>query len=81
MPLGMGLGVFIDQSTKEVSFLHPGHNSPGTTFVFIAYPALGKGAVIAANGNLGDRLYLEILAGLAIEYQWPSGQPFKTHAP
>lgn len=77
MPLGNGLGVFIDTSTEEVCFLHPGHNSPGTTFVFVAFPSLGKGAVIAANGNLGDRLYLEILASLAIEYKWPSGQPFK----
>jgi CubicO group peptidase (beta-lactamase class C family) len=68
MPLGNGLGVFIDTSTEEVCFLHPGHNSPGTTFVFVAYPALGKGAVIG---------YLEILASLAIEYKWPSGQPFK----
>ena len=77
LPLGMGLGVFLDSSTDEVCFLHPGHNSPGTTFVFVAYPALGKGAVIGANGNLGDRLYLEILASLAMEYGWPSGQPFK----
>jgi len=42
MPLGNGLGVFIDTSTEEVCFLHPGHNSPGTTFVFVAYPSLGK---------------------------------------
>jgi len=77
VPLGNGLGVFIDTGTEEASFMHPGHNSPGTTFVFVCYPALGKGAVIAANGNLGDRLYLEILAGLCIEYNWPGGQLFK----
>lgn len=77
LPLSDGLGVFIDDTTDEVCFLHPGHNSPGTTFVVIAYPALGKGAVIAVNGNIGDRLYMEIVAGLAIEYGWPSGQPLK----
>lgn len=33
--------------------------------------------VTAAAGSLGDRLYLEILAALAIEYGWPGGQPFK----
>jgi len=77
LPLSDGLGVFIDDTTDEVCFLHPGHNSPGTTFVVIAYPALGKGAVIAVNGNVGDRLYMEIVAGLAMEYGWPSGQPLK----
>ena len=77
LPLGNGLGVFIDATTEEMCFLHPGHNSPGSAFVFIAYPALGKGAVIAVNGNLGDNLFLEILASLAVEYEWPRGQPFK----
>jgi CubicO group peptidase (beta-lactamase class C family) len=77
LPLSNGLGVFIDISTEDVCFLHPGHNSPGSTCVVVAYPALGKGAIIAVNGNVGDRLYLEILASLAIVYDWPSGQPFK----
>jgi CubicO group peptidase (beta-lactamase class C family) len=77
LPLGNGLGVFLDSSTEEVCFLHPGHNSPGTTFVVLACPALGKGAVIGVNGNVGDRLYLEILASLAVAYDWPVGQPFK----
>jgi len=77
VPLSNGLGVFIDDTTEEVCFVHPGHNSPGSTFVTVAYPALGKGAVIAANGNIGDRLYAEILAGLSVEYGWPSGQWFK----
>jgi CubicO group peptidase (beta-lactamase class C family) len=77
LPLSDGLGVFIDDTTDEVCFLHPGHNSPGTTFVVVAYPALGKGAVIAVNGNVGDRLYMEIIASLSMEYGWPSGQPFK----
>jgi CubicO group peptidase (beta-lactamase class C family) len=77
VPLSEGLGVFIDDTTDEVCFVHPGHNSPGTTFIMMAYPAMGKGAVIAVNGNVGDRLYLEVIASLAQEYGWPSGQPFK----
>jgi CubicO group peptidase (beta-lactamase class C family) len=77
LPLSNGLGVFIDDSTDELCFLHPGHNSPGTTFLVIAYPALGEGAVIAVNGNVGDRLYLELVASLSNEYNWPSGQPFR----
>jgi hypothetical protein len=76
LPLSDGLGVFIDDTTDEVCFLHPGHSSPGTVFVVIAYPALGHGAVIAANGNVGDRLYLEIIAALSQEYGWPSGRPY-----
>lgn len=75
--LGMGSGIFIDSGAREPSFLHPGHSSSGTTFLVFAYPDLGKGAVTAANGNLGDRLYLELLAAIAIEYGWPGGQPFK----
>lgn len=77
VPLSDGLGVFLDATTEEVAFTHPGHNAPGSTFLIVAYPALGKGAIIATNGNIGDRLALEILAGLAIEYKWPSGQPFR----
>lgn len=77
IPLSNGLGVFIDDTTEELCFLHPGHNYPGSVFLMIAYPALGKGAIIAVNGNIGDRLYLEILASIAIEYGWPGGQPYK----
>lgn len=77
LPLSNGLGIFIDDTTDEACFLHTGHNRPGTTFVIVAYPALGKGAVIGVNGNVGDRLYLEIIAAVAREYDWPSGQPFK----
>jgi len=77
VPLDQGLGVFIDKTTDEVAFAQPGHNAPGSTFLVVAYPALGKGAIIGTNGNVGDRLALEILASLAIEYKWPSGQPFR----
>lgn len=81
VPLSDGLGVFVDDSTEEICFLHPGHSAPGTTFLVMAYPVLGEGAVIAVNGNVGDRLYLEIVASLSREYDWPSGQPFRRQAP
>jgi CubicO group peptidase (beta-lactamase class C family) len=77
IPMSNGLGAFILNSTEEVSFVHPGHAYPGSTFAVIAFPALGKGAIIGVNGNIGDRLYLEILASLAIEYHWPAGEFFK----
>lgn len=77
IPASNGLGSFLLNTTDEVAFFHLGHSYPGSTFVVFAFPALGKAAIIGANGNLGDRLYLEILASLAIEYQWPAGQVFK----
>jgi hypothetical protein len=77
IPMSNGLGAFILNTTDEVTFFHQGHSYPGSTFIIFAFPALGKAGIIGANGNLGDRLYLEILASLAIEYKWPAGQVFK----
>ncbi len=77
LSLEMGLGVFLDTSGASLAFLHHGHNSPGTVFLVFAIPEKGQGAVIAANGNIGDRLYLEVLASLSSLYNWESGQFFK----
>ena len=77
IPLEMGLGVFMDRSTSALSFLHPGHSSPGTVCIIIAFPDAGQGVVIANNGNVGDRLYLEIVSAVAKEYRWPSGRYFR----
>jgi CubicO group peptidase (beta-lactamase class C family) len=77
IPMSNGLGSFILNTTDEVVFFHQGHSFPGSTFIIFAFPALEKAGIIGVNGNLGDRLYLEILASLAIEYQWPAGQVFK----
>jgi CubicO group peptidase (beta-lactamase class C family) len=77
VPMSNGLGSFILNTTDEVVFFHQGHSFPGSTFFIFAFPAVGKAGIIGANGNLGDRLYLEILASLAIEYKWPAGEIFK----
>jgi CubicO group peptidase (beta-lactamase class C family) len=77
VPASNGLGSFLLNTTEEVTFFHQGHSFPGSTFIIFAFPALGKAGIVGVNGNLGDRLYLEILASLAIEYQWPAGQVFK----
>jgi hypothetical protein len=73
-PVSEGLGVFVSGSGKGLSFSHPGQNFPGTTSWLIAYPELGQGAVIMANGARGDMLTLEIIAALAAAYGWPSMQ-------
>ncbi len=77
LPLNMGLGVLLDNETENFAILHPGHSYPGTVFVFFAFPKQKSGVVVAANGNIGDRLYLEIIATLADKYGWSKGQYFK----
>jgi CubicO group peptidase (beta-lactamase class C family) len=43
-PLGEGLGVLLQGTGKDFSFLHPGSNDPGATSWLVGYPELGKGA-------------------------------------
>lgn len=76
-PIGMGLGVFVDGEGKNVSMMHPGHNYPGSVFVVLAFPGLGQGMALGINGNIGDRLEVEIAATLAETYGWPSGDYFE----
>jgi CubicO group peptidase (beta-lactamase class C family) len=70
-PLGEGLGVFLQGTGKELSFLHPGSNDPGATSWLVAYPELGKGAIIMTNGVNGDLFSLEILPALGKAHGWP----------
>ena len=72
-PIGMGLGVFVDGEGDNISFMHPGHSYPGTTFVVLAFPGLGQGVAMGVNGNKGDRLQVEAVSTLAELYGWPSG--------
>ena len=73
----MGLGVLLIGENKNIAFLHNGYNSPGSVCIVIGFPEVGKGAVIAANSAKGEQLYLEIIATLAHNLNWPNGQFFK----
>lgn len=75
--LKMGLGVFLLEKNGRISFLHPGHNYPGSVCMVAAFPESGQGVAMALNGNIADRLEVEIMATLAQLYDWPSGQYYK----
>ncbi|HUU44694.1 MAG TPA: serine hydrolase domain-containing protein [Acidobacteriota bacterium] len=74
--VGEGLGVFLRYKGEIFSFVHPGHNYPGTTCWLEGCPDTGNGVIIVTNGNKGDRLAFEILAAVIDEYEWPIGQFF-----
>ena len=76
-PVAMGLGVFVDGEGDQVSLMHPGHNYPGSVFLVLAFPGLGQGMALGINGNVGDRLEIEVASTLAEIYGWPSGNYFK----
>lgn len=73
----MGLGVLLIGEDEETAFLHNGYNSPGSVCIVIGFPVEGKGAVIAANSANGEQLYLEIIATLSHNLNWPNGEFFK----
>ena len=79
-PIGMGLGVFVDGEGDNVSFMHPGHSYPGTTYIILAFPGLGQGMAMGVNGNKGDRLEIEAASTLAEMYGWPSGDYYAEQA-
>lgn len=73
----MGLGVLLMGTDENFAFIHNGYNSPGSVCIIIGFPEVGKGAVIAVNSANGEQLYLEVIATLANELDWPNGQFFK----
>jgi len=76
-PIDMGLGVFVDGEGDSACFMHPGHNYPGTVFLVFACPGLGDGVSLGINGNIGDRLEIEVVSTLAEIYGWPGGRYFE----
>lgn len=73
VPLGQGLGVFLQGAGTGFTFGHPGENYPGTTCWVTGLPGHGKGLAVMANGAAGTMLAMEILAAVRQEYGWPAG--------
>lgn len=71
VPLGEGLGVFLYGSDDGLVFFHPGGNTPGANCWPFASLESGKAAVIMTNGMNGQDLFMEILAAVVREYDWP----------
>jgi len=66
-----GLGLVLKGTGQSFSFGHSGANL-GFRADFEMYPAIGKGAVVMTNGDLGSYLINEIFQSIAAEYDWPA---------
>ena len=66
-----GLGLSLSGTGRAARFGHGGANA-GFRCQMVAYPEIGQGAVVMANGDRGDRLGAEILRAIASEYDWPA---------
>jgi CubicO group peptidase (beta-lactamase class C family) len=66
-----GLGVVLDGKDRAFSFGHSGANK-GFRAEFVMYPAIGIGAVVMTNADLGGYLIDEVFQSIAAEYHWPA---------
>ena len=66
-----GLGLVLKGKDRAISFGHSGANL-GFRAEFEMYPAVGKGAVLVTNGDLGGYLIDEIFLSIGAEYDWPA---------
>jgi CubicO group peptidase (beta-lactamase class C family) len=66
-----GLGVEVQGTGPSLEFSHGGSNS-GFRAQLIMFPAVGKGAVIMANGDRADWIIGNLIKSIASEYQWPA---------
>ncbi|MGE0552756.1 MAG: serine hydrolase [Gemmatimonadales bacterium] len=73
---GFGIGYHLDGSGPELEFAHDGADL-GFRASFVAFAERGQGAVVMTNGDNGDGLAAEILAAVAVEYDWPSHRPIE----
>jgi CubicO group peptidase (beta-lactamase class C family) len=66
-----GLGLKVEGTNQAFSFEHAG-SIWGYRALLVMYPAVGRGAVVMANGDRGDPLIGEVLMSIAAEYRWPA---------
>lgn len=66
-----GLGVEVQGSGPSLEFSHGGSNS-GFRAQVMMFPAVGKGAVIMANGDRADWVIGNLITSIASEYHWPA---------
>lgn len=77
LPFRIGLGIYLMDEGNDLSIMHLGSSYPGSEAILLGFPNRGQGAVIFVNGDNNTLMMLEILAALAREYNWPSGDYFK----
>jgi hypothetical protein len=70
--LSYGFGAILFGVSDAFCFMHPGSNNPGTSSMLIANPTAGKGAVIMTNGVQGMLFNNQMVADIALVYEWPS---------
>jgi CubicO group peptidase (beta-lactamase class C family) len=66
-----GLGVAVQGTGPSLEFSHGGSNS-GFRALLVMFPAVGKGAVIMANGDRADSVIGNLMMSVASEYHWPA---------
>jgi CubicO group peptidase (beta-lactamase class C family) len=66
-----GLGVEVHGTGPSLEFSHGGSNL-GFRAQVVMFPAVGKGAVIIANGDRADWVIGNLIRSIASEYRWPA---------
>jgi len=66
-----GLGVEVQGAGSSLEFSHGGSNL-GFRALLVMFPAVGKGAVIMANGDRADWVISNLIRSIASEYHWPA---------
>ena len=66
-----GLGVEVQGTGPSLEFSHGGSNL-GFRAQVVMFPAVGKGAVIMANGDRADWVIGNLIRSIASEYNWPA---------
>jgi len=66
-----GLGVEVQGTGPSLEFSHAGSNS-GFRALAVMFPAIGKGAVIMANGDRAEWVIGSLIMSIASEYHWPT---------